>query len=164
LIEEAARMIKQSRRPLLIAGSGVYYSRGEKALSEFAVQQQIPTVIPIWDRGSIGKPEATFIGIIGAASGGPRLLADADLVLMAGAEFDYRVGQISQPALHPEAKVIRIHADPERLRQGLEAHLSIAGAPGEVLAQLACACRELECPPALDWLQEGQKRRAEFRE
>jgi acetolactate synthase-1/2/3 large subunit len=164
LIEEAARMIKQSRRPLLVAGSGVYYSHGEKALSEFAIQQQIPTVVPIWDRGSIVEPAATFMGVIGAASGGPKLLGDADLVVLAGAEFDYRIRQASHPALQPEARVIRIHADPARLRQGLEAHLSIAGAPGEVLGQLARACRELECSPALEWLQEAGKRRADFRQ
>jgi acetolactate synthase-1/2/3 large subunit len=164
LIEEAARMINQSRRPLLVAGSGVYYSHGEKALSEFAIQQQIPTVVPIWDRGSILEPAATFMGVIGAASGGPKLLGDADLVVLAGAEFDYRIGQASHPALQPEARVIRIHADPARLRQGLEAHLSIAGSPGEVLGQLARSCRELECSPVLEWLQEADKRRADFRQ
>lgn len=163
LVEEAARLIKQSQRPLLVAGSGVYYSRGEKALSEFALQQQIPTVVPIWDRGSIPETTPTFMGVIGAASGGPRLLGEADLVLLAGAEFDYRIGQISPPALQHEAKVIRIHADPERLCQGLEAHLSISGAPAGVLSQLARACRELECRPTTGWLQEAQKRRAEFR-
>jgi acetolactate synthase-1/2/3 large subunit len=164
LIEDAARLIKQSRRPLLVAGSGVYYSRGEKALAEFALQQQSPTVVPIWDRGSIRQPAPTFMGVIGAASGGPSLLGDADLVLLAGAEFDYRIGQISPPALQHNARVIRIHADPERLRQGLEADLSIAGAPGEVLSQLAGACRELKCPPATDWLHEAQRRQAEFRQ
>jgi len=163
-IEEAAKLIKRSQRPLLVAGSGVYYSHGERELAEFALQQQIPTVVPIWDRGSILKPTETFMGVIGAASGGPRLLADADLVLLAGAEFDYRVGQISPPALHPDAKVIRIHADSQRLRLGLEAHFSIAGAPSEVLGQLSRACRDLECPPATDWLLEAQRRRSKFRQ
>jgi acetolactate synthase-1/2/3 large subunit len=91
-------------------------------------------------------------------------LGEADLVLLAGAEFDYRIGQMSPPALQHSAKVIRIHADPERLRQGLEAHVSISGAPAEVLCQLARACRELECHPATGWLREAQKRRAESRQ
>ena len=164
LIEEAARLIQRSSRPLLVAGSGVYYSHGERALAEFVLQQQVPTVVPIWDRGSIPGSTPTFMGVIGAASGGPNLLGEADLVLLAGAEFDYRVGQISPPALQPKAKVIRIHADPERLCQGLEAHVSIAGAPAEVLRQLSQACKELGCPPTTDWLCEAQKRRTEFRQ
>jgi acetolactate synthase-1/2/3 large subunit len=164
LIDEAARLISRSKRPLLVAGSGVYYSRGEAALARFMSQQQIPTVVPIWDRGSVPEPAPTFMGVIGAASGGPRLLPDADLVLVAGAEFDYRIGQISPPALGEGVPVIRIHADPGRLCNGLEAHLSIAGAPGEVLDQLTCACAELKCSPTSDWLQEAQKRRTEFRQ
>jgi acetolactate synthase-1/2/3 large subunit len=162
LVGEAARLIKHSKCPVLVAGSGVYYSRGERELAEFGLQQRIPTVVPIWDRGAILEPMPTFMGVIGAASGGPRLLADADLVLLAGAEFDYRIGQISPPSLRRDAKVIRIHADPERLRTGLEAHLSIAGSPGEILGQLARACADLECAPVTDWLQEAEKRRAEF--
>ena len=164
LVEEAARLLKQSQRPLLIAGSGVYYSRGEKALAEFSNQQQIPTVVPIWDRGSVLEPTETFMGVIGAASGGPELLVEADLILVVGAEFDYRVGQISPPAISSSAKVIRIHADPERLRLGLEAHLSILGAPGSVLNQLTETCRRLECPPSVNWLEEAQKRRQAHRQ
>jgi thiamine pyrophosphate-dependent acetolactate synthase large subunit-like protein len=164
LVQEAAKLIKRSKRPVLVAGSGLYYSRGERALADFALQQQIPTVIPIWDRGTIPECTPTFMGVIGAASGASNLLADADLLVLAGAEFDYRVGQISSPALRREAKVIRIHADPGRLRSGLEAHLSIAGSPGEILNRLAHACAEWKYPPATAWLQEAQKRRDEFRQ
>src|SRR5215510_1938234 len=63
-IEEAARLIKHSKCPLLVAGSGVYYSRGERELAEFALQQQIPTVVPIWDRGTILEPIRAFMGVI----------------------------------------------------------------------------------------------------
>jgi len=35
-IDEAAVLISQSERPLLIAGSGLYYARGEDALTDFA--------------------------------------------------------------------------------------------------------------------------------
>jgi acetolactate synthase-1/2/3 large subunit len=164
LVEKAAELLKQAKRPLLVAGSGVYYSCGEQSLATFAQQQQIPIVVPIWDRGSVVEPLDVFMGVIGAATGGPQLLAEADVVILAGAEFDHRVGQISPPALGSEAKVIRIHADAARLRQGLEAHQSIQGAPGTVLAQLAEACRRLDCPPATQWLAEAQQRRRAHRQ
>ena len=159
LIEQAAQMIWRAERPLLVAGSGVYYSYGEHSLACFVSQQLIPTVVPIWDRGCITEPIEPFMGVIGAASGGPRLLPDADLIILAGAEFDYRVGQISPPAIRDDAKVIRIHADPTRLRQGLEAHLSIQGSPATVLEQLTEACRRLDYAGANAWLTEACKRR-----
>ena len=162
-IEDAVQRIAQAERPLLIAGSGVYYSRGEQALARFAQQQQIPTVVPIWDRGSIARPIEPFVGVIGAWSGGARLLPDADLVILAGVEFDYRVGQLSPPVVASDADVIRIHADPARLRQGIERGLSIDGAPGCVLDQLSEACRKSNCPPRPQWLAEARRRRDEYR-
>jgi acetolactate synthase-1/2/3 large subunit len=157
-IQEVAGLLRDSKRPVLVAGSGIYYARGEQALADFLRQQQAPTVVPIWDRGSIVEPLDAFMGVIGAATGGPRLLPDADLVLMFGAEWDYRVGQILPPAIAAGARVVRVHADPARLRQGIEAHVTIQGSPAAVLAQLTEACREGDCPPAAEWLSEARRR------
>jgi acetolactate synthase-1/2/3 large subunit len=159
VVKEAARLIRNAQRPVLVAGNGVYYSHGERSLAEFVGQQQIPTVTPIWDRGSVPEPIEAFMGVIGAASGGAQLLPDADLIIMAGAEFDYRVGQLSPPVVAPEAKVIRIHVDESRLRNGLEADLSVHAAPAAVLAQLTEACQRLGCSPTSQWLSEARRRR-----
>ena len=161
---EAAQLINNAERPLLIAGSGVYYARGEEALTRFAGQQQMPTVAPIWDRGCVPVPIEQFVGVLGAASGGARLLAEADLIVMAGAEFDYRVGQLSPPAIHQDAAVIRVHSDAGCLRRGLEADLSIHGSPATVLEQLTEACQRLDCPPSAAWLAEACRRRTAYRQ
>ncbi len=81
-----------AERPLLVAGSGVFYTGQAEALARFCEECAVPAVVPIWDRGSIDRPIPQFMGVIGAATGGPRLLADADLVLLCGARPDYRVG------------------------------------------------------------------------
>ena len=86
--------LRNSSRPLLIAGSGVFYSNGESALAEFAEKFAIPVVVPIWDRGSIPQPIDQFMGVIGAATGGPSLIQDADLIIAAGSNCDYRVGYL----------------------------------------------------------------------
>jgi acetolactate synthase-1/2/3 large subunit len=163
-IEQAASLIAASKQPLLIAGSGAYYARAEQALARFSVQQQMPVVIPIWDRGSVPEPIETFLGVIGSATGSARILPDADLVIMAGAEFDYRVGQTLAPALDANAKVIRIHSDEATLRRGLEADLSIQGSPAAVLEQLAIACQQSSCSPTTAWLTEARKRRDAYRD
>ena len=162
-IHDAVAMIKQADRPLLVAGSGLYYAHGEAALTCFCGQQDVPVVVPVWDRGAVHHlPQ--FVGVIGAASGGAKLLKEADLVMLAGAEFDYRVGQISPPTLAADAKVIRMHADASRLRQGLEADLSIEGSPATVLQQLTDACAAASCSPSTQWLAEATRRRQAYRE
>jgi acetolactate synthase-1/2/3 large subunit len=93
-------------RPLIVAGSGVFYAGEARELLAFAEAHAIPMVAPIWDRGCVDRPSEVFMGVIGAASGGPRLLADADCVILAGAAPDYRVGFLQPDALAPGARVV----------------------------------------------------------
>lgn len=164
LIDDAAQRLRRANRPVLIAGSGIYYARGETALTSFIRQQRIPTLIPNWDRGSVVERLEPFMGVVGSASGSPEILPDADLVILAGVEFDYRVGQLEPPVVDAGAEIIRIHVDASRLRQGTDVGLSIQASPAVALQQLTEACRQLSSPPCDDWLVETQRRREEFRQ
>jgi acetolactate synthase-1/2/3 large subunit len=106
--EKTVAMVEQSHKPLIIAGSGVFYGEGQHSLVKFSENAMIPIVTPIWDRGVIDKPHPNFLGVIGAASGEPRLLEDADLIILAGAKVDYRIGYLKPPKVSERAKVIRI--------------------------------------------------------
>ena len=162
-ISRVADLLAHAERPLLIAGSGVYYAEGEEALLEFAESQAVPVVVPIWDRGPIPRPVDPFVGVIGAATGGPRLLDDADLILMVGASCDYRVGYLQPPAIRPDAHIVRIHADPARISQGVGAHYYVLGSPKTVLQQLTEACVQKEIRPTATWLEEARSRQQAFR-
>lgn len=162
-IDEAARLISNSNRPLLIAGSGLFYAEGEVALRDLAVGLSIPVVVPNWDRGSVPEPIEPFIGMVGAVTGGPRLLPDADLVLMIGARCDHRVGYLQSPAVHKDAKVVSVDADPQQINQGAGAHVRILGDPRSVLNQLMDACTALGISPKTDWLKEAGARKKAFR-
>lgn len=102
-----APRLPAARRPLLVAGSEVFYAGCSEALAAFCARSSVPVVVPIWDRGSIDRPIPQFLGVIGEASGGPRLLPDADLVLLCGAAADYRLDYID------DARVVRV--EPEHL-------------------------------------------------
>ena len=133
-LEEAAALIAASQRPLLAAGSGVFYAGQSGALMEFSERMSIPVVVPIWDRGCIERPMATFMGVLGAATGGPRLLADTDCLILAGAVSDYRTGFLQR-----EVPTVFLEGGWDRLA-------SLAG-PKE--AHRA-------------WLSEAQRRRRDF--
>jgi thiamine pyrophosphate-dependent acetolactate synthase large subunit-like protein len=164
LIADGAKWLGEAERPLLIAGSGVFYAQGDEALEAFVKSRAIPVVVPIWDRGSVTKPIKEFMGVLGAASGGPTLLSDADLVILAGASFDYRIGYLQPPAVHEGARIVRIHTDPAELSKGVQAHLSIMGSPRAVLTQLAEECTRQVIPPHTSWLEVAARRKQAFRQ
>lgn len=106
--EAAAYALACASRPLIIAGSGVYYAGESEALAEFCERFAIPFQIPIWDRGCADRPAESFMGVIGAATGGPRLLADADCLVMAGAAPDYRLGYLQPGAVAQGAAIVHL--------------------------------------------------------
>lgn len=162
LVTEAARLIAEAERPVLVAGTGVFVAQAAEELGEFATEAAIPVVVPIWDHGAVESRADYFLGVVGAASGEPRLLPDADLVLLVGARTDYRVGYCHPPKVSDEATIIRIDVDAEELRRGVEPDLKLLGDPCTVLGQLLGATRRLGAGPHAEWLAEARRRHAEF--
>jgi len=159
LLACAATLINQSERPLIIAGSGVYYADGEGPLAAFAAAAGAPIMIPIWDRGCVSRPSPDFAGFLGPASGEPDLLRDADLLILAGARVDYRLGYLAPPAVAHDPYIIRISPDPAELAQGRPAPVALLGDPASVFSQL------LESPVAAHtpWRDEAPPRAQAFR-
>ena len=106
--ESIAEALATAKRPVMVAGSGVFYSNSAAEMLAFCERNRIPVVTPIWDRGSVDHPSPAFVGVIGAATGGPALLSDADCILMAGADCDYRVGYLEPPGIRNEARVLTL--------------------------------------------------------
>jgi len=163
LIAEAAKLLGKSQRPVLVQGSGAFYAKAGEALDGLASKMQIPVVVPIWDRGVVERPAPYFLGVVGAASGGPTLLPDADAVIIAGSQVDYRVGYAEPPTIKADARIIRIDVDPETLRQGVEPDVAIQGDPKSVLSALANELERQGGQPYTEWLEETRRRDRQFR-
>ena len=109
--DEAARTLAAAKQPLIVAGSGIHYAGEGEALCAFSERYSVPVVTPIWDRGSVDQPIESFVGVIGAATGGARLLPDADVIVMAGAVPDYRVGHLQAGVIRDDAQVVYVDHD-----------------------------------------------------
>jgi thiamine pyrophosphate-dependent acetolactate synthase large subunit-like protein len=137
-LDAAAQALAAATRPLIVAGSGLFYAGEADAVMDFAGKFQIPVQTPIWDRGVCDQPAGAFLGVIGAASGGPELLAQSDCVILAGAASDYRTG-----------------------------YLSVTGPVHRVDAgwtSLGEKCSALGIRPFASWLAEARRLREEFTE
>ena len=161
-VASAARMIEESMRPILIVGTGAFRSGAQSALARFSDRYGVPFVVPIWDRGIVETPHPNFMGVVGAASGEPRLLEDADLVILAGAEVDYRCGFLAPPKVRPEASLIGVGCGADRLAKGKRANMSLAGDVAMILDQLSEASQAHPSGHA-DWIRLCRTRLTEFR-
>ncbi|MGQ9514836.1 MAG: thiamine pyrophosphate-binding protein [Thermoproteota archaeon] len=164
LLRDAVELINEAQRPVIVAGTGVFYARAQKPLMELSEAALLPIVTPIWDRGSIENPHPNFLGVVGAASGEPRILGDADLVIVVGAQVDYRIGFLKEPAVQKDTCIIRLDSDPCQLRQGVEPHLAIQGDLASALSDLTALIKDAGAPSSHSkWLEEARRRWRIFR-
>jgi len=157
-VQKAVELVRESERPLLVAGTGVFYGRAGEAMLKFCEVAGVPVVTPIWDRGSVDRPHVNFVGVVGAASGEPRLLADADLIMMVGARVDYRVGFLSPPAILSDTHIIRMDSDASQLMQGIEPNRTLHASLGEGFKQMGENYGLLGGNPHKRWLEEARER------
>lgn len=141
-IREAARLIAESRRPVLYVGGGVIRAGASDALRELVELTQIPVVTTLMARGSVPDRHPLNLGMPGmhgtvAAVTG---LQKADLLITLGARFDDRVtGQLSTFA--PHAKVIHADIDPAEISKNRIADVPIVGDCKDVIHELLGAIR-----------------------
>ncbi|MQA86327.1 MAG: 3D-(3,5/4)-trihydroxycyclohexane-1,2-dione acylhydrolase (decyclizing) [Streptosporangiales bacterium] len=86
---EAVRFIRDSHRPLIVAGGGVIYSEATEALREFAEATGIPVAETQAGKGSLPYGHPCLAGAIGATgtTAANALARGADLVLGVGTRY-----------------------------------------------------------------------------
>ena len=93
LVREAAQVISQARRPVIVAGGGVVASGAQPELVELAEMLSIPVVTSLNAKGSIPENHPLAIGVVGNYSRwcANRVVAEADLVIYLGSSTGSQV-------------------------------------------------------------------------
>src|SRR5262245_47300630 len=88
-LQEAAALIRASRRPMIVAGGGVIYSEATAALRAFVDATGIPVGETQAGKGALPEPHPRVAGGVGATgTRAANLLArDADLVIVVGSRL-----------------------------------------------------------------------------
>jgi acetolactate synthase-1/2/3 large subunit len=145
-VREAARLIMESRKPVLYVGGGVIRARASKELRQLAELMGIPVVTTLMARGAFPDSHALHLGMPGmhGTVAAVAALQRSDLIISLGARFDDRVtGNLDSFA--PNALVIHADIDPAEIGKNRHADVPIVGDCREVLVDLLVALRtELE--------------------
>jgi len=130
-VEEAAALLAAAERPAIMAGSGLYWGRGEDELRALAEALGIPVFLNGLGRGCLpADHEFAFSRARGAG------LGDADVALVIGVPLDFRLGFGASVA--EDAQLIRLDAAPNALSANRAPQVDLVG---DVAASLA-AIRE----------------------
>jgi acetolactate synthase-1/2/3 large subunit len=107
-IERAAALLSAAERPVIMAGTGLYWGHGEEALLALIEELRIPVFVNGLGRGCVpADHELYFSRSRGAA------LSGADVALVVGTPLDFRLGFGAVFASDAEVVMLDV-AEPER--------------------------------------------------
>ena len=141
-VREAARLISESRRPVLYVGGGVIKARAAAQLRELAELTGIPVVTTLMARGAFPDRHPQHMGMPGmhGSVSAVGALQRADLLIALGTRFDDRVtGKLDTFA--PGALIVHADIDPAEISKNRRADVPIVGDCREVIADLVAAVR-----------------------
>ena len=136
-IRRAAKMIAESKRPVIYAGGGVILSGAAKELREFAEKINSPLTMTLLGLGAFPADHELSLGMLGMHGTGyaNHAVQNCDMLIAIGARFDDRVtGKIDEFA--PHAKIIHIDIDPSAISKSVAVDLPIVGDVKCVLGEL----------------------------
>ncbi len=141
-IREAARLILESRKPVLYVGGGTIRSGASRELAALAELTGIPVITTLMARGAFPDSHPQHLGMPGmhGTVAAVAALQKSDLIISLGARFDDRVtGNLDSFA--PGAKVIHADIDPAEIGKNRFADVPIVGDVREVLVDLITTLR-----------------------
>jgi len=144
MIKEAAKLILESKQPILYVGGGVLKARAADALRELAELTQIPVVTTLMARGAFPDNHPLCLGMPGMHGNATAVTAlqKADLLIALGSRFDDRVtGKVS--AFAPGAKIIHVDIDPAEQGKVRKPDVPIVGDCRLVIEEMIIAIRDL---------------------
>jgi acetolactate synthase-1/2/3 large subunit len=138
-IEAAGRLLAGAERPVIMAGTDLYWGHGEAALRELAEALDIPVFLNGLARGCVAADHELYFSRTRG-----RALREADVALVIGVPMDFRLGFGS--ALGQETEIVAIDvAEPPR-RHPREPAVELYGSLSETLGDLRQAASEHAAP------------------
>ncbi len=136
-IEDALALIKNAKKPVILAGHGITMSGASQELQELAERAQIPVSLTLLGKGALPENHPLTVGMMGmhGAAACNFAIQEADLLIALGMRFDDRVtGNLK--TYSPNSKKIHIDIDPSEINKNVRVDVGIAGDLKVVMQQL----------------------------
>jgi acetolactate synthase-1/2/3 large subunit len=131
-IEEAAALLRGAERPVVMAGTGLYWARGEEPLRALCESLSIPVFLNGLARGCVPADHPQFFSRARSTA-----LKGADVALVVGVPMDFRLG--FGASFGEETKIIAVGSTPPERPHPRPVAAELYGGVAATLAELAAA-------------------------
>ncbi len=137
IFHEAAELINQAKKPLILAGHGIHIAHAQEIFRVFAEKTGIPAACTIHGLSTLPSDHHLHVGMLGMHGNyGPNMKQnECDVLIAIGMRFDDRVtGRLDRYA--KQAKVIHIEIDQSEINKNVKAHVAVHSDAKYALEQL----------------------------
>ncbi|MEI7555965.1 biosynthetic-type acetolactate synthase large subunit [Candidatus Chlorohelix sp.] len=136
-IKQAAKLINEAQRPVLLVGHGVTTSEAYNELMELAERAEIPVISTLQGLSSFPTAHPLSLGMPGMHGNlhANHAINESDVLIAMGMRFDDRVtGNLKSFARN--CKIIHIDIDPAEIGKNVPVHIPIVGDVKKILQVL----------------------------
>jgi len=154
-VEKALALIAEAKKPVAVAGGGVWWSQAQEKLKHFVEKADIPLYTRSSARGSVPDDHPLCLG--GGFTLNPAVasvFAEADLLILLGTRFTFT---FSPDAFPPSLKIIRVDIESSEICSGRTPDVGIVGDVGTVLEQFTDGIKKASRKEWVDQLQGGRE-------
>lgn len=151
VIREAARLINEAERPLVLVGQGVELGNAQQELRHFVEKADLPAGCTLLGLSALPTDHPLNKGMLGMHGNlGPNINTNkCDVLIAVGMRFDDRVtGKLTTYA--KQAKIIHFDIDPAEIDKNVKTHLAVLGDCKQTLAAVTAL---LQPAKHTDWIE-----------
>jgi acetolactate synthase-1/2/3 large subunit len=163
-VARAIAHLRGARRPAIIAGSGVWWSGAEAELGALVERTRVPVFTIGLARGAVSDDHPLCFGYADPVlNDTAKALRRADVVLVIGKRFDFRLGFGGPRMFDPAATLIQVDIDPREIGRNRPVQVPIAADAREALRLLAGEAEAAGAWGEPDWAAELRAARDRMR-
>ncbi len=132
-VERAAALLRSAERPVVMAGTGLYWAHAEDALQALCAEQSVPVFLNGLARGCVAADDPMFFSRARSAG-----LKGADVALVVGVPMDFRLG--FGGSFGEETELIVLGSSPPERPHPREVAVELYGDVTVALDALRAAC------------------------
>lgn len=137
-IKKVAEAIKDSKKPVILAGGGLVISDAMKELRDIVSKWNIPVVSTMMGVGVLECENKNYYGMLGShgTKAANVMVNRADLVIAMGTRLGDRTTAHCLKSLERDNKLIHIDIDPAEIGKNIQPKIPVVGDLKDVLTQL----------------------------
>ena len=154
-IKRAAKLINQSKKPVILAGHGIIFSGAYKELKDLAEKAQIPVITTLLGISSFPEDHVLSVGmhVMHGVAYASLAIEAADLLIALGMRFDDRItGKPSEFA--KTSRKIHVDIDPSEIGKNVPVDVPVVGDVKNVLDKMI---EYVESNTHVEWIQHIEK-------